>query len=184
MTCTAKVRTFLKSAILRWKFSLPDGQRCRCPINELIFHLLHFSIETVTGAMKSRPTCSTIPAKPLQVPTCFIRVCPPDIVHFLKSTVVVTLWISPIEYIHDCPAPLNRCAEFWPFQCTTVAKTRQMNRFWIPLYTKTTPKPYSGATELNYIPKLKTTGILRWALPCRTYHQIIHIKAIWVTGTT
>ena len=37
-------------------FSLPDGQRCRCPINELIFHLRHFSIETVTGAMKSQPT--------------------------------------------------------------------------------------------------------------------------------
>jgi len=45
-------------------FSVPDGQRYWCRTNELIFHLLHFSIETVTGAMKFQPTCSTIPAKP------------------------------------------------------------------------------------------------------------------------
>ena len=60
---------------LVWSFSVPDGKRCRVRINELIFHLLHFSNETVTGAMKSRGTCSTFPAKPLQVSSYCVRVC-------------------------------------------------------------------------------------------------------------
>ena len=45
-------------------FTASDGQRSGCRTNELIFHLLHFPNETVTGAMKSRGTCSTFPAKP------------------------------------------------------------------------------------------------------------------------
>ena len=37
-------------------FSVPDGQRCRCWTNELIFHLEHYSCKTVTGAHLFHPS--------------------------------------------------------------------------------------------------------------------------------
>ena len=65
---------------------MPGNGAGRSWSNGLIFHLLHFSNETVTGAMKSRGTCNTFPAKTLQVSSDCMSGCHIEHIILLRAT--------------------------------------------------------------------------------------------------